>query len=102
LPSVKLQSKERVGARLRRRYGAPCTPLDRVQRCPQADRAKVAALVALRDRLDPFALAARIDRKLERVYALANVRRGQTIKDQNLSSFGNTIYGATGDRRDGV
>jgi hypothetical protein len=59
-------------------------------------------------------LAARIDRKLERVYALANVRRGQTIKDQNLSSFGNTIYGATGrrsvtpiygstgDRRDGV
>ena len=58
LPSVKLQSKERVGARLRRRYGAPQTPLDRVQACPQADAAKVAALVALRDRLDPFVLAA--------------------------------------------
>ncbi len=79
LPSVKLQTKERVGARLRRRYGPPCTPLDRVRACPQADRAKVAALVALRDRLDPFALAARIDRKLERVYALARVRRGRPI-----------------------
>ena len=80
LPSVKLQSKERVGARLRRRYGPPCTPLDRVRVCPQADRAKVTALVALRDRLDPFVLAARVDRKLERVYALASVRRSRPIK----------------------
>jgi len=80
LPSVKLQSKERIGARVRRRYGAPRTPLERVCACPQADRAKVAALVALRDRVDPFALAARIDRKLQRVYALASVRRGRPIK----------------------
>ena len=80
LPSVKLQTKERVGARVRRRYGPPCTPLDRVRACPQADRAKVTALVALRDRLDPFALAARIDRKLQRVYALASVRRGSSLK----------------------
>ena len=79
LPSVKLQSKARVGARLRRRYGVPRTPLERVEACPQADAGKVAALVALRDRLDPFALAARIDRKLERVYALATVRRPTSI-----------------------
>ena len=79
LPSVKLQSKERVGARLRRRYGVPCPPFDRVQACPQADRAKVAALLALRQRLDPFALAARIDRKLERVYTLAAARGHQSI-----------------------
>jgi len=79
LPSVKLPSKERVGARLRRRYGAPRTPLDRVRACPQADAAKVAALVALRDRLDPFVLAARIDRKLERVYALASSRATKSI-----------------------
>jgi hypothetical protein len=43
LPSVKLQSKERVCARLRRRYGSRSTPFDRVRACPQADRAKVAA-----------------------------------------------------------
>ena len=32
LPSVKLQRKERVGARLRRHYDAPQTPLERVRR----------------------------------------------------------------------
>ena len=75
LPSVKLQRKERVGARLRRHYDAPQTPLERVRRCPQADLAKVAALVRQRDQLDPFALAARIDGLLAQVYALANHRR---------------------------
>jgi hypothetical protein len=76
LPSVKLQRKERVGARLRRVYDAPRTPLDRVRACPEADATTVAALVRLRDRLDPFVLATRIDHKLARVYALANHRRG--------------------------
>jgi hypothetical protein len=76
LPSVKLQRKERIGARLRRHYDAPQTPLERVRVCPQADPVKVAALVRQRDRLDPFALAARIDDQLAQVYALANHRRG--------------------------
>ena len=76
LPSVKLQRKERIGARLRRYSDAPHTPLDRVRACPQADAAKVAALVRQRDRLDPFALAARIDDQLAQVYVLANHRRG--------------------------
>jgi hypothetical protein len=75
LPSVKLQRKERVGARVRRRYDAPQTPLDRARACPEAHAAAVAALVRLHDHLDPFALAARIDRHLEAVYALANHRR---------------------------
>jgi hypothetical protein len=78
LPSVKLQHKERVGARVRRRYDVPQTPLDRVRRCPEADAEAVAALVRLRDRLDPFALAARIDRALEGIYALGNHRRAAT------------------------
>lgn len=75
LPSVKLQAKVRVGARLRRRYGPAQTPLERVQACPQADAPKVAALITLRDRLDPFTLAAQIDHKLQRLYALAPTRR---------------------------
>jgi hypothetical protein len=45
LPSVKLHRKERVGARLRRYYDAPQTPLDRVRVCLQADAVQVAALV---------------------------------------------------------
>jgi hypothetical protein len=74
LPTVKLVRKERVGARTRRRYDLPQTPLDRVRACPEADRAKIAALVALRERLDPFVLATRVDRLLERAYTLAHRR----------------------------
>jgi hypothetical protein len=75
LPSVKLQSKERVGARVRRRYDRPRTPLERVQACPEADPQAVAALVRLRDRLDPFALAQTIDHKIEQLVALATPAR---------------------------
>jgi hypothetical protein len=72
LPTVKLVRKDRVGARTRRRYDSAQTPLDRVRACPEADQGKVAVLVALRARLDPFVLSTRIDRLLERVYALAH------------------------------
>ncbi|HEV8310166.1 MAG TPA: integrase [Methylomirabilota bacterium] len=75
LPSVKLQRKERVGARLRRHYDAPRTPLERVQACAEADPTAVAQLVALRDQLDPFALAQAIDRKIERLVGLATPAR---------------------------
>ena len=75
LPTVKLVTKVRVGARVRRRYDRPQTPLDRVRACPAAEATRVAALVALRDRLDPFVLATRIDHQLERVYGFAHRRR---------------------------
>ncbi len=113
--SVKLQRKERLGARLRRYYDAPQTPLDRVRACPHADPLKVAALVRQRSTLDPFALAARVDHQLTRLYTLANHRRtvpttteggrGGTDPERlchrvsanahNHSPFGNTCYGAT-------
>ena len=72
LPSVKLLRKERVGARVRRRYDAPRTPLERVLACPETTPERGAELQRQRDRLDPFALAAAIDQKLERIFALAN------------------------------
>ncbi|HUY15218.1 MAG TPA: hypothetical protein VMX16_16550 [Terriglobia bacterium] len=37
LPSVKLEKKERIGSRLRRRYEAPQTPFQRVAASPAAD-----------------------------------------------------------------
>jgi hypothetical protein len=77
LPSVKLIGKERVGARLRRQYDAPRTPLDRLQVCPAADPPAVAAWVALRDQLDPFALSQAIDRKIEHLVALATTPRAR-------------------------
>jgi len=74
LPSVKLVAKHRVGARVRRQYDAPLTPLDRVTGCVTNDRPRVEALHQLRGQLDPIALAARIDTALEAIYGLANQR----------------------------
>lgn len=74
LPSVKLVAKHRVGARVRRRYEAPRTPLERLEGCAEADPVKLRALTELRARLDPFALAQQIDQGLARVYRLANQR----------------------------
>jgi hypothetical protein len=89
LPSVKLLCKERVGARVRRRYDAPRTPLERVQAAPGVDRHRVAALCALRDRLDPFVLARTIDQKLEQIYALASRQhRPDTVQSAAPSESG--------------
>jgi transposase InsO family protein len=74
LPSVKLLKKIRVGSKLRRHYSPAETPLDRVLASPGVDPERAAALKALRQRLDPFELARAIDRKLERIYALADRR----------------------------
>lgn len=74
LPSVKLLKKVRVGSKVRRVYDGPRTPFERVQACAQADRVQVARLEELRKSLDPFQLARAIERKLERIYRLANRR----------------------------
>ncbi len=75
LPSVKLVRKERVGARVRRRYDAPCTPLQRLEASGGADPAKLRELRALARTLDSFDLARRVDVGLDRVYRLGNFRR---------------------------
>jgi len=87
LPSVKLRAKERVGARLHRRYDAPRTPLERVQACPEADPQAVAALGRLREQLDPFALAQAIDRKIERLVTLATPARAAGVPTPTAASF---------------
>jgi hypothetical protein len=71
-PSVKLQRKTRVGSRLRRVYDRPQTPLDRLLTAPDTDRAALQALQDLRARLDPFVLAATIERNLQHIYSLAH------------------------------
>ncbi len=74
LPSVKLVRKVRVGSKVRRVYDGARTPFERVQACAQADPRKVAQLERLSASLDPFELGRVIERKLDRVYRLANRR----------------------------
>jgi hypothetical protein len=74
LPSVKLRKKVRVGSKVRRVYDGPPTPFERVQGYRQADREQVTRLEELRKGLDPIQLARTIERKIERIYRLANRR----------------------------
>jgi hypothetical protein len=71
---MKLLEKTRIGSKLKRRYDQPRTPLDRLLNCPQADPLKIQVLKNRRESIDPFALAKRIEQKLERIYLLANPR----------------------------
>lgn len=88
LPSVKLVKKVRIGARVRRIYDRPQTPLERVVASGGGDPTTVAELVARRSGLDPFALAQTIDEKLDRIYRLA--RHGATPKVAGATSLGPT------------
>jgi hypothetical protein len=74
LPSVKLVKKVRVGSKLRRVYDGPRTPLERVRTCPEVKAETVAWLEEQKKRGDPFQWAKIIDRKLGRIYRLANRR----------------------------
>jgi len=74
LPSMKLVEKSRVGSKLKRRYDQPHTPLDRLVHSCQADPLKIEKLKDLRQSIDPFALAKRIEQRLERIYLMANQR----------------------------
>jgi hypothetical protein len=66
-PSVKLESKKRVGSRLVRHYTAAKTPLDRL---PQSKAVQV--LKEERQKLDPFELALSIEQQLTAIWELAN------------------------------
>jgi transposase InsO family protein len=86
LPSVKLLKKMRVGSKVRRVYDAPQTPFQRVQASPQADREKVARLQELQKSLDPFQLGQVIERKLQRIYQLANRRLSPKMVEEGAAS----------------
>jgi len=73
-PSVKLRERLRKGSRLTRRYEAPRTPLDRLaafygKKAPK----RIRELLALRKRLDPFALSEAVERKLGKVWKQARI-----------------------------
>jgi hypothetical protein len=72
LPSLKLLRKVRIGSRLKRVYGSPQTPFQRLRSCPQADPAQIASLEKLLATLDPFALSQTIEKKLDSIYQRAS------------------------------
>ena len=81
MPSVKLQKKERIGSRLRRRYDAPQTPFQRVGASPVSDPERMAELRRLRETLDPFQLSETIQARPEKIFQLSTeaVRSHKTL-----------------------
>ncbi len=69
-PALKLKSKVREGSRIKRHYGEPETPYARVQASAQVSAAKKRELQALKARLNPFALAAQVERELKVIAAI--------------------------------
>lgn len=74
-PSVKLTYKVRVGSKLRRRYDAPQTPLDRLWKHQYGSGHKVRALHQQREMLNPFELAQSVDQQLEAIWRMAQPLR---------------------------
>ena len=79
IPSVKLISKERHGAKYKRRYDAPKTPYQRVLESEFVDDATKEKLRATYKSLNPFKLKAEIERKLTMIFkhvkVTSNVRQ---------------------------
>jgi len=67
LPTLKLESKERVGSKLVRKYGRPATPLTRVLACPEVTQATKTRLKTHQEQLNPFALRREVDRQLREI-----------------------------------
>jgi hypothetical protein len=69
LPTLKLESKERVGSRLVRKYGPAVTPLCRVLACAEVTAEAKARLATEKKTLNPFALRREVDRQLKEIEA---------------------------------
>lgn len=89
LPSVKLAGKKRVGSKLIRRYDNPKTPFQRVLDAGSGDSKKIAALQQLRSALDPFTLSNTIERKIEKIWSLANRRHSPRLQTQSHNMIKN-------------
>lgn len=69
-PTLKLEEKSRVGAKIRRAYGKAMTPCERALRSRQVDKATKQRLRKEMKELDPFELKAQIEAQLRRVFDL--------------------------------
>jgi transposase InsO family protein len=72
LPSVKLQHKIRIGAKIKRVYDKAKTPLDRLLESGTGNREKLEALRKLREKTNPFELSATVNKKLGAIWSYAS------------------------------
>lgn len=89
-PVMKLEKKERIGSKVKKQYGIPITPFDRILDSKEIELDKKIALMNIHENLDLYDLKSKItncQRQLERI-------RKEKIKNIGLIS-GRFIYEAT-------
>lgn len=87
-PSVRLICKVRVGSRYRRKYDKPQTPLERVIASGAGRPEAVARLIALKEKLDPFALSDMLERKLALIWGMrSKAPKPKWLKRWKMESY---------------
>lgn len=69
-PVMKLIEKQRIGGKVHKRYDTPATPCDRLLACAKVSGETKTRLRAMRAALDPMDLAADIEARLGRIFAV--------------------------------
>ena len=67
---MKLIEKQRTGSKVHKKYDIPATPCDRLLACAKVSETTKTQLRATRSALDPLDLAADIEARLGRIFAL--------------------------------
>jgi hypothetical protein len=79
-PTMKLKSKERFGARVKKTYHAPQTPYQRVLTCPEVSAADKKKLQRQYRLLNPAALKRELDKQRKELFRLASKKRPLKLK----------------------
>lgn len=74
IPTMKLIRKERIGAKIKKKYELPKTPYERVLACPDVPEENKKALRERYATLNPFELKAQMEKKLQVYFQLLRKR----------------------------
>ena len=76
-PVIKLESKERIGGHIKRKYGRAKTPYRRLIESDQISEKEKEKLMAIYQSLNPAELKRTIDKKLDNLYKIYQKKKGQ-------------------------
>lgn len=76
-PAIKLESKERVGGHIKRKYGRAKTPYRRLIESDQISEEEKEKLTAIYRSLNPAELKRNIDKKLDNLFKIYQKKKGQ-------------------------
>ena len=94
-PVMKLVEKQRDGSKVRKRYDTPATPCDRLLGCAKVSEETKAELRATRAALDPMDLAADIEARLARIFAVVE-RIEEDRQDEMRRAGEDAVVGTVG------